>query len=268
MRSVCLGLIILLLVALVLCCLQNKDKTVSKPIFQTNSPPLPIRTAEHKRLKEHLARISELSHKNGTYLFPRNGFLLGIVRHGGFLPNEEEVDADMACLYEDVPKIMTSDWEEYTPSLLTEFGNGWDENYNNGKHPLTDKEPDCYSVFLKHKYTDFVMEFDCIFPYKPGHHYYPWWSIKDFNSDKEFRLHSEKYGDTIKILGQDEQPISRLFTNPKYLGKVGTPFKSEDLAKFVPYAFYDTQLYIPQGSRNILKAEYGENVFTHVINKY
>ena len=48
--------------------------------------------------------IQDLYLKHNIRFFPRNGFLLGIVRHGGFLPNEK-VDADMAVVYEDLLRL-------------------------------------------------------------------------------------------------------------------------------------------------------------------
>ena len=48
--------------------------------------------------------IQDLYLKHNIRFFPRNGFLLGIVRHGGFLPNED-VDADMAVVYEDLLRL-------------------------------------------------------------------------------------------------------------------------------------------------------------------
>jgi len=60
-------------------------------------------------LKNHLVTISKLSHENKAYIFPRMGFLLGVIRHNGFLPNEG-IDADLACIEKDIPKILESDW--------------------------------------------------------------------------------------------------------------------------------------------------------------
>jgi hypothetical protein len=45
--------------------------------------------------------IEDMYLKGGIRVFPRNGFLLGIVRHGWFLPNES-IDADLRIVYEDL----------------------------------------------------------------------------------------------------------------------------------------------------------------------
>mmetsp|Transcript_2099 Transcript_2099/g.6947 ORF Transcript_2099/g.6947 Transcript_2099/m.6947 type:complete len:143 (-) Transcript_2099:740-1168(-) len=34
-------------------------------------------------------------------VFPRDGFLLGVTRHGGYLPNDS-IDADLGVIYEDI----------------------------------------------------------------------------------------------------------------------------------------------------------------------
>ena len=39
-----------------------------------------------------LVQFVDAANRNNIKVFPRNGFLLGVVRHGGFLPNEE-IDA-------------------------------------------------------------------------------------------------------------------------------------------------------------------------------
>lgn len=39
-------------------------------------------------------------------VFPRNGLLLGIVRHHGFLPFENPVDVDLGVMYSDLANIM------------------------------------------------------------------------------------------------------------------------------------------------------------------
>ena len=81
-------------------CHKDNYTTMSKETIKNE-----VQKRYNKNLVDHIARISEIAYENGTPIFPRNGFLLGVVRHNGFLPNEG-VDADLACFEEDVPKML------------------------------------------------------------------------------------------------------------------------------------------------------------------
>ena len=50
---------------------------------------------------DDVVAIVAVMNAHGVRVFPRNGFLLGVTRHGGYLPNES-IDADLGVIYEDV----------------------------------------------------------------------------------------------------------------------------------------------------------------------
>ena len=220
----------------------------------------------------HLHKISLLSQKIGTPIFPRNGFLLGIVRHKGFLPNEG-IDADLACFVHDVPKILNSDWGEYEfkCGACDELPACWDRDFFNGNHPVTGESLKYYELIVTHKHSSWKEYIGCYYKYKPGYYYYPFWSIKEQNSDNEYKLtveiYNQKGGGNKILLGYDELPLKELYNNESYKGKVGVIHKISDLEKFIPAPFYDTFIYIPTGSKNILLNEYGSNVFEYMIDK-
>jgi len=222
---------------------------------------------------EHLHNISVQSQKIGTPIFPRNGFLLGIARHRGFLPNED-VDTDMACFAHDIPKILNSDWGEYEfkYGIRDKLPERWDRDFFNGNHPVSGESLKYYELIVSHKHSSWKEDIPCFYKYKHGYYYYPMWTVKEFNSANEFKLNAEIYGGGngggVKILlGDKELPLTDLYKDENYKGKVGTVYRMSDFETFVRSPFYDTFMYIPVGYKNILRADYGSNVFDYMVNK-
>lgn len=50
--------------------------------------------------------IADLYREGNVRVLPGNGFLLGIIRHGGFLPNEG-IDADLGAMYDNIVHMQT-----------------------------------------------------------------------------------------------------------------------------------------------------------------
>ena len=221
---------------------------------------------------QHLHNISILSQKMGIPIFPRNGFLLGIVRHKGFLPNEH-IDADLACFIDDVPKILNSDWGDYEIKYVDyKLNEVWDRDFFNGEHPVSGKSLDYYDIKIGHKHSQWGENIGIFYKYKPGYYYYPWWSIKKYNSENEFKLNTEIYnegkgGGWKILLGYEELPLKDLYKDEYYKGKVGTMYNMSDFETFISAPFYDTFIYIPIGSKNILINDYGTNVLDYMIDK-
>jgi hypothetical protein len=218
------------------------------------------------------AELTKISQKNGTPVFPRNGFLLGIIRHKGYLPNEG-IDADLACLAKDVPKMLKSDWSpfEISVSYTGKLPKVWDRDFFDGKHPVTRKTFKYFEVNFKHKDGSFQDHVMCFFKYKPGFYYYPLWVQKQANSDMEYNLNANIYSKTgggAKILlGEKELPLAKLHENASYRGKVGWLYRMKDFASFYLTPFYNTHIYVPIGSKNILQSNYGSDVLDVIITK-
>lgn len=223
-----------------------------------------------EEIKNHISEISKLSHQNNTYIFPRNGFLLGLIRHNGFLPNES-IDPDLACLEKDVPKILNSDWGDYIVSAVTELGKEWDTDFFNGRHPITNKEFTYYNLKIRHTKTNFTETCMIYYELDNNKYIYPGYFIKSYNSKNEFKLNSVHYANTgggLKIIhGGEIIPLRALYTNKRYLGKTYKIYDKSDFDSFYLEQFYDSSIYTPIGSCNILKADYGSNVFDVIINK-
>ena len=69
------------------------------------------------------------------------------------------------------------------------------------------------------------------------------------------------------LLGDKELPLTDLYKDEDYKGKVGTVYKISDFETFIPTPFYGTFIYIPVGYKNILMSDYGSNVFEYMIDK-
>ena len=236
----------------------------------TYKDPLKPKSDYPKNLVGHLHNISVLSHKNDAHIFPRKGFLLGVIRHNGFLPNEG-IDADLACLDNDISKILQSDWGEYEISANTKFGDRWDKDFFDGKHPLTRMPLDYYSLKITHKPSSFKETIMIYYSLNEDEYFYPGHFIKGYNSEKEFKLNSESYykkNGGIKIISEKGVlPLKGLYENPSHLGRVGTVYHKSSFRTFLPHKLYDKHIYVPSGSREILISDYGEDVFDVIINK-
>ena len=221
---------------------------------------------------QKIAELTKIAQRNGTPVFPRNGFLLGVIRHKGYLPNEE-IDADLACFAKDVPKMLKSDWSPFEISLsyTDKLPQHWDRDFFDGKHPVTRKAYKYFEVNFKHKDGSFQDHVMCYFKYKPGYYYYPLWTVKSANSKQEYHLnaniYSKKEGGAKILLGEKELPLTKLYENVNYRSKVGHIYRMKDFSSFYLTPFYNTYIYVPNGSKNILQDHYGSDVLDVMISK-
>ena len=157
---------------------------------------------------KHLSKISRLSIEKNTPIFPRNGFLLGVVRHQGFLPNED-IDIDLACHYHDIDKITSADWGDYEiiPNWVNPNDKNWiwDKLFFDGYHPITNEKFKINSFTIKDKLSDWSCEVDCIYEFDSSRFFYPLYCIANSNSENELKLAIQKYnkydgGNKIYIL--------------------------------------------------------------------
>ena len=201
--------------------------------------------------------------------FPRQGFLLGIVREHKFLFHEN-IDPDLACLENDIPTILNSDWEDYIITVQKDLPFYWDRNFFNGLHPLTKEKLPYVYLQIKHKYSFWKENIGIFFNYTHNKLFYPLFSIPYFISNQEYKVNQiyNRYKGGSGILGNDKiLPINKLFTDNNFKGKVGIIYNKNDILSFRLEKFYDNYLYVPQNAENILKTDYGYNVFDDRIYK-
>jgi len=234
-----------------------------------------VKNGSQYLMLKHLSTISRLSIEKNTPIFPRNGFLLGVVRHKGFLPNEN-IDIDLACHYSHIDKIISADWGDYEiiPKWVSADDKDWiwDKRMFNGRHPLTGEKFKINEFTIKDKLSNWSCDVDCFYEFDSARFFYPLYTIENSNSENELKLAIQrynKYDGGNKILHSVDQIINldKLLANKQYHGKVGTLYDKNWFRTYKLVPFYDVKLYIPIGAIDIVKADYGKNVLEIMIDK-
>jgi len=210
--------------------------------------------------------IQDLYLKHNIRFFPRNGFLLGIVRHGGFLPNEK-VDADMAVVYEDLLRLDGQGGlkinGESTKGNVGDFDiklnptqNSW-VNWK-GIVPGTQERYPFHRVVISRR--SFAMTAYAVYPYHDtAGYFYPRANMAGVNhatQTKDSLRYNEQGGD-YRLVDTDER-ISPSNFKVGDETQVGS-FLDTNLHCFMEVPFYFTTIYIPCDSDKILTSQYGEN---------
>ena len=204
--------------------------------------------------------ITDMNLKGGIRVFPRNGFLLGIVRHGGFLPNEG-IDADLGIMCEDI-SVKTSKFvvqgivHTYT---VTKNPPGKWATFN-GSDPWSKRKYDVESItILRTDGTSFSAY--CFYPYGPDESFaqvfYPYYTVAGYNHEgsmKEERTWKQR-GSSLTVLGRgnEEKSIG------EYAGllNLGNIFDKQVFENLERLKFYDTSIFVPAGYEDILQGFYG-----------
>lgn len=229
-----------------------------------------------------LIELSELCDKNNVYILPRNGLLLGIIRHNKFLPNEAP-DLDIIAHEDDVKKIKESNWGSFEIEFRDYLGRGKEtapgkigNQFFDGNHPVSGEKHEYGSIYIKCKERGInVGGGSLLFNYKPGYLYQPWW-VGEKNYKSELDLHifyheKFKFKTGAKVLGDTEVPLSHEFLNIKkedpQWGNVGKMYKSSDWFPTKKVEFYDGFINVPGNAEEILKEDYGDDCLDVMITK-
>lgn len=230
--------------------------------------------------------LRELYETHGVRVFPRNGLLLGIIRHGGFLPNEKVPDADLGIISLDVDRLaMTPETWVKNEMLRVKVAEGTfhlarkglEENWVNwkGMNPVTGEEYPYFGVRLSRRMRvdgisssriTWAGRSNAVYPYEhgAGGFFFPRLNIGSYNhkSHTEEMLRYNTEGANYRRLDTDE-----LLTEENNLkGKpIGTVFNSA-LDCMVLKQFYFTMIYVPCDYDEILTAFYGRN-WSHVESR-
>jgi len=204
--------------------------------------------------------IADLYSKGGIRVFPRNGFLLGIVRHGGFLPNEG-VDADLGIMYEDISEkalnfAVQGTTHKYT---VTKKPPGKWATFN-GTDPWSKQEYDVEYVTIRR--TDGTsFKASCFYHYGPDSSsaqvFYPKYTVAGYNHDGSMREAStwKQKGATLTVLGPGNE--EKRFEEYHGLINLGNVFDKHLFKRLERSKFYDTSILIPTGYEGILTGFYG-----------
>eukprot|EP00584_Thalassiosira_punctigera_P023484 CAMPEP_0172573356 /NCGR_PEP_ID=MMETSP1067-20121228/136149_1 /TAXON_ID=265564 ORGANISM="Thalassiosira punctigera, Strain Tpunct2005C2" /NCGR_SAMPLE_ID=MMETSP1067 /ASSEMBLY_ACC=CAM_ASM_000444 /LENGTH=346 /DNA_ID=CAMNT_0013365959 /DNA_START=27 /DNA_END=1067 /DNA_ORIENTATION=+ len=198
-------------------------------------------------------------------VLPRNGFLLGIVRHGGLLPNEH-VDVDMGVVYTDLEP-----WIDKVGPKRTFHAAGFafklkpTEDYWvnwNGRDPIKKTLYPFLGVNI-HR-GDVNMHTNSIYPYHNGTFFYPFLSVKGLNHDaiSMDKIRYNRKGGDLRIVNYDARVNQNNYKEGVQMGNV---FDTK-LDCFTEKQFYFTTIPVPCDYDVILTSTYGSN-WNHVENR-
>lgn len=209
--------------------------------------------------------INDLYVKHNIRFFPRNGFLLGIVRHGGFLPNEN-VDDDMAVVYEDLLRLhgmkkqkggtMTGTVGDFDVTLhpTKDTWVNWKGNVPGTKD---ERYPFHGATFSR---RGFSITAYAVYPYHDTSGYFYPRSNKAGLNHAPHTMDSFRYneqGGDYRLVDTDERMSPSNFKIGD-TAQVGSFFDT-NLHCFTEAQFYFTTVYIPCDYDKILTSFYGEN---------
>lgn len=205
--------------------------------------------------------INDLYLKHHIRVFPRNGFLLGIVRHGGFLPIES-VDTDIGVIYEDLLRLDGNEGFEMKGFVgdfsiqLNPTRNVW-ANWK-GIEPGTKKRyPFFGAIFSRGKYQMWAYS---VYPYHDtGGYFYPRCNAADVNHAAQTKdsLRYNEEGADYRLVDTNEKINASNFKVGDST-QVGTVFDT-NFNCFVLTQFYFTTIYVPCDYDVILTSLYGQN---------
>ena len=217
-------------------------------------------------MHKHVTYILNLAKEKGWNIFPRNGLLLGIVRHESFLPNED-IDADLGIISTDIIKV--KEFMDSNPngiggysfvcspkqSISGDLGNTlW-----NNIHPITNEPLDNEIKVMYNK--KHVLGIDPLFPFANNTKlFYPLWTLKGYN--KLFNTWEALYcvtqGASIGPLTKDGQTPITIDHMKNANGNIVYCFEYDDFKKTISVPFYESTVPIPAGYENILVNFYGK----------
>ena len=219
--------------------------------------------------------LRDLYEKHGVRAFPRNGFLLGIARHGGFLPNEDAPDADLGIISTDVDRyrdLFASSKKTSTIPTFLHVGQfilsqkptetywvNW-----KGIEPVTGTQYPFFGVRIKRQ--DFSIRAQSMYPYphSPNTFFYPRLNLADYNhkSHTKEMLRYNTEGANYRLLDTDE-----LLTEDNNLDglSIGTVFQ-DTFDCMMLKQFYFTMIYVPCDYEAMLEAFYGKK-WNHVESR-
>lgn len=233
---------------------------------------------EPQEVEELAKLLRQLYEQYGVRVFPRNGFLLGIIRHGGYLPNEKIPDADLGIISTDVERLAR---ESESRINRIQVGDGLqlltrpsEDNWVSwqGRDPTTGEQYPFFGVRIVKVGTDSTflnqgIRANAIYPYTrrgPGAYFFPRVNLAAYNhkSHTEEMLRYNSEGADYRLLDTDD-PLTQ--NNNQDGLQIGTVYNT-NFDCMVLKQFYFTMIYVPCDYEAILDASYGKN-WNHVENR-
>jgi len=173
-------------------------------------------------------------------LFPRNGFLLGIVRHKGYLPHEK-IDTDMGMFESDFKTDkMIGKFGTYTLRMMKKHLS-WSKTWD-GVHPTTGRKlPSGVNLLINGKKWKTISLF---FDLNDKEVFYPKWTANhNVGGSIKETTRWIKEGAKVVISGNNRYSI----------------FNKSAFDSVVSVDFYHRKINIPSGYKEILSNFYGRN---------
>jgi hypothetical protein len=213
-----------------------------------------IKCASHKTITELSEATKVLYERHKIRVFPRNGFLLGVIRHGGFLP-QEDIDADLGVIYTDLNNLVAGKSNVVGAFAITPKPT--EKNWANwkGKDPISGKPFPFFGVGISR--SSFKTTAHAYYPYPKNNLFYPRASIVGSNhagSIKEVQRYNKEDAD-YRLVDTDEKLNE---TNYELGKQIGTIFPN-NFDCMVEKQFYFTKILVPCDYETILQAQYGKN---------
>lgn len=221
--------------------------------------------ATYQKIAETSRAIRDLN-LLGIRAFPRNGFLLGVIRHGGFLPTEQ-IDRDIGVMYEDVLPLMSKGTKQLKLPSGDDFRLSFyytkPQRMMNWKNinPLTGEKYPFTGIKIERWSPDGTLLFknvaEAVYPHHDSTHFYkfsngwtPW-----FNARVKAMIKWNKEGANIQLMNTGELLTKKNYKKGK---QIATVFNTK-MDCMVEKPFYFTTIMVPCDYEVILSAYYGKN---------
>lgn len=199
----------------------------------------------HESVPTILSELIDTAARHGIYIFPRSGFLLGIARHKGFLPQEaDHIDADLGVF--DSPalrktKYMTGDHGSvFMFEVLDKWPMFWWLTWLPWRAPYNIP----YQVNVR------IIS-------QAGHYKTELSFFHHVDKDIVVVPVSNSLGNIVRSLREHKRYAA---SGSGFRGRWGgyyIQFDADDFSSTIRLPFYSTTISVPKGYRGILKAYYG-----------
>ena len=237
-----------------------------------------------KEVEVLASMLNDLYEIHDIRAIPRNGFLLGIIRHGGFLPNENVPDADLGIISKDVDRWQKNGYTSKSSPLLKlgDFILSPKPNENDwvnwkGFNPANGKTP--YSYFgVRIKRLPYSIRANAMYPYeKKGRYihekqdwsyFFPRVNRAGYNHNSHIQesLRYNEEGANYRLLDTDELLTKKNYNNQQdEEPQIGTVFNTTFDCMMLKQ-FYFTRIYVPCDYDEVLTAFFGKN-WNHVESR-
>jgi len=235
--------------------LLEKEKAPTSHFFPFQVSTITKDCVMSSKIKSISQAVKDLNENHKIRIFPRNGFLLGVIRHGGFLPNEN-IDADLGVISTDLDNLKASQANRVGDFTITPMPTETHWVNWKGNNPITGKHYPFFGVKISGppSFSETVTSF---YPYRNNTYFYPRANLEGYNhagNAKEMQRWNKEDAN-FRLVDTDELITESNFEKGKQIGHV---FHST-FDCMVEKQFYFTTILVPCDYEAILTVQYGKN---------